>query len=106
MFYQKHLFFCTNQRNGKACCQDHQAQEMLHYAKDKIKSLGLPASCSVRANASGCLGRCELGPVLLIYPEGIWYTYHSKADIDTILNEHILNGRVVERLRLADKPPV
>lgn len=54
----------------------------------------------VRINASKCLDRCELGPTMVIYPEGVWYTYHSKEDVDEILNRHILKGEQVERLIL------
>jgi (2Fe-2S) ferredoxin len=48
------------------------------------------------------MDRCSEGPVLVIYPEGTWYTYVDKDDLDEILQEHLINGRVVERLRLPD----
>ena len=54
----------------------------------------------VRINASGCLDRCELGPAMVVYPEGVWYKYESEADVDEILESHLKNGRVVERLKL------
>ena len=52
----------------------------------------------VRINIAGCLGRCELGPTVVVYPDGVWYTYVDKEDLDEIIDEHLLNGRVVERL--------
>jgi (2Fe-2S) ferredoxin len=54
----------------------------------------------VRINMAGCLERCEEGPVLVVYPQEIWYTYVDEEDIDEIISEHIQNGRIVERLRL------
>lgn len=100
-YYQYHLFFCLNQRkSGEACCADHAALEMRTYAKQKVKELGLNGKGKVRINQAGCLDRCELGPTLVVYPDGVWYTYVDKDDIDEIINEHLIEGRVVERLRL------
>ena len=56
----------------------------------------------VRINSAGCLNRCECGPVIVIYPEGVWYNYVDQEDIDEIVSEHLLKGNVVERL-LIDK---
>ncbi|KEO57695.1 hypothetical protein SMB34_03010 [Thalassospira permensis NBRC 106175] len=66
--------------------------------KVRAKELGLPMT---RINTAGCLDRCELGPVMVIYPEGTWYRYETIEDIDTILNDHLVGGKVVERLRLS-----
>jgi (2Fe-2S) ferredoxin len=73
---------------------------MRGYAKDRIKALNISGEGRVRINTAGCLDRCELGPVLVVYPEGIWYTYVDKSDIDEIISEHIQHGRVVERLKI------
>ena len=54
----------------------------------------------MRINQAGCLDRCEEGPVMVIYPEETWYTYVDQSDIDEILSEHLVNGRVVERLKI------
>ena len=100
-FYQHHVFFCCNQRdNGEACCEDHGASELRAYAKDKVKALKLAGEGKVRINQSGCLDRCALGPVMVIYPEETWYSYVDKSDIDEIISEHLQNGRTVERLRI------
>ena len=100
-YYTHHVFFCCNQRkNGEACCADRDAQEMRDYAKSKVKSLKLAGKGKVRINQSGCLDRCEEGPVIVVYPEEVWYTYVDKDDIDEIIEEHLVNGRVVERLRI------
>lgn len=98
--YRYHLFFCINQREpGAACCANHGAVRLREYAKQKVKSLGL-AKNRVRVNTAGCLDRCEEGPVLVVYPEGTWYTYVDEEDIDEIIEEHLIHGRPVERLKI------
>jgi (2Fe-2S) ferredoxin len=100
-YYQRHVFFCVNQREaGENCCNNRCASEMRAYAKDKIKSLKLAGKGKVRINNAGCLDRCDEGPVLVIYPEAVWYTYVDKEDIDEIISEHLQHGRIVERLKI------
>jgi (2Fe-2S) ferredoxin len=70
------------------------------YAKNRIKELGLSGKGKVRINMAGCLDRCEEGPVLVVYPEEVWYTYVDREDIDEIISEHLQNGRIVERLKI------
>ena len=100
-YYKHHVFFCTNQRApGETCCNNHHASEMQAYAKERIGKLGLKGKGNIRINKAGCLDRCDDGPVLVVYPDETWYTYIDKADIDEIIDEHLVHGRVVERLRL------
>lgn len=101
-YYQHHLFFCTNDRqSGRACCQQHDAQNLRDYAKKRTKQLGIAGKQGcVRVNTAGCLNRCDEGPVCVVYPQGTWYTYASKEDIDEIIDEHLVNNRIVERLKL------
>jgi (2Fe-2S) ferredoxin len=100
-YYQYHVFFCTNQRNdGTACCANCDAQAMRDYAKAESKRLKLSGPGKVRINTAGCLDRCEEGPVIVVYPEGVWYTYVDQEDIDEILDQHLLRGQVVERLKI------
>ena len=100
-YYKHHVFFCTNQReDGKACCADHNAHDFLEYAKDQIKSLKLNGPGKCRINKSGCLDRCNKGPVIVVYPEAVWYTFKNKDDIDEIIREHLQNERIVERLKI------
>lgn len=100
-YYKYHVFFCTNHRdNGKACCQNHDAQSMRDYAKARVKESGLSGPSGVRINQAGCLDRCELGPVIVVYPEGVWYTYVDRSDIDEIIERHLKRGEVVDRLRI------
>lgn len=99
--YRYHVFFCTNQReDGGACCGDHDAQAMRDYAKQRIKALGLSGPGRCRINSAGCMDRCSEGPVLVVYPDAVWYTYVDTTDIDEIIEEHLIHGRVVERLRI------
>jgi len=100
-YYQRHLFFCVNQRDdGTACCADKGARALRDYAKQKLKQAGLHGPGHMRVNMAGCMGRCDEGPILVVYPEGIWYTYIDEHDIDEIIDEHLLAGRVVKRLRI------
>ena len=100
-YYKYHVFFCTNLRDdGSACCQQFDARAMRDYAKQRSKELDLAGPGKVRINTAGCLDRCQEGPVIVIYPEGVWYTYVDHTDVDEIIEEHLLNGRLVERLRI------
>lgn len=102
-FYRYHLFFCCNQRpEGETCCANHGAERLLDYARDRVAALGEAIPGPVRLNKAGCLGRCDLGPVLVVYPDGVWYTYLDEGDLDEIIDRHLGKGEVVERLRLSD----
>ncbi len=99
-FYTRHIFCCTNERpdgHPRGCCKAKDSIRLRNYMKARVKEIGLDA---VRVNVAGCLDRCELGPTMVIYPEGVWYTYTSMADIDEILDTHVVNGGRVERLLL------
>jgi len=65
-----------------------------------MKDLGLTGAGKVRVNKSGCLDRCEEGPVCVVYPEGTWYTYIDETDIDDIIDSHLIGGKPVERLKI------
>ena len=100
-YFNHHVFFCCNQRAAPdACCNNHGASELQTYAKERVKELGLAGEGRVRINKAGCLGRCDDGPVLVVYPEGTWYTFVDREDIDEIISEHLQHGRIVERLKV------
>ena len=100
-YYRRHIFFCLNQRdNGQACCAQHTAQAAFEHCKAQVRALGLAGPGQVRVNKAGCLDRCAGGPVAVVYPEGVWYTYVDLADIDEIVTSHLRDGVVVERLCL------
>jgi (2Fe-2S) ferredoxin len=101
-YYQRHIFFCCNQREACAqCCNNYGSQELRDYAKARVKALGLSGEGKkVRVNSAGCLDRCEEGPVAVVYPEGVWYRFVDQEDVDEIVREHLQHGRIVERLRI------
>ncbi|PIQ42758.1 MAG: 2Fe-2S ferredoxin [Gammaproteobacteria bacterium CG11_big_fil_rev_8_21_14_0_20_46_22] len=102
-YYKSHVFMCVNEREeGKRCCHASGADELQQYAKQKIRELKLDGSQGIRINRAGCLGRCKLGPVLVVYPDNVWYHYETQADIDEIIESHLVGGVVVERLRLQE----
>ena len=98
-YFKRHIFFCLNERaNGEACCAQHNAQAAFDHCKKRVKALGLAGPGQVRVNKAGCLDRCSAGPLAVVYPEGVWYTYLDQQDIDEIVERHLQNGQVVERL--------
>ncbi len=99
-YYKRHLFICVNEREDKSCCQDHGASELRDYAKNKTKELGIAGQGQVRINRSGCLDRCDEGPIAVVYPDGVWYTYKDESDLDEIIDKHLINGKIVERLKI------
>jgi (2Fe-2S) ferredoxin len=101
MIYDKHIFICTNQRAEGAkrrSCGEAHGMEIVDAFKSKLKAMNLPIK--LRAQKSGCLDICDFGQTVVIYPEGVFYVGVEMNDIDEIINEHIINNRIVERLRL------
>ena len=100
-YYEHHIFFCLNERkNGEDCCAQHEAQAGFDRCKAQVKAAGLAGPGKVRVNKAGCLDRCAGGPVAVVYPENVWYTYVDSHDIDEIVSSHLAKGEVVERLRM------
>jgi (2Fe-2S) ferredoxin len=98
-YYERHIFFCTNVRtDGRAFCGDHGLDAAKH-CKGAVKSAGLSGPGKVRVNQAGCLDRCAGGPICVVYPEAVWYSFVDTHDIDEIVESHLKNGVVVERLR-------
>lgn len=100
LYYRVHVFCCVNERppdHPRGCCLAKGSRELRDYMKARAKELKLR---KVRINASGCLDRCELGPTMVIYPEGVWYGYRTKEDVDEILETHVVKGGRVDRLML------
>jgi len=99
-YYERHVFCCTNERaegHPRGCCKARNAEALRNHLKARTKELGIPG---IRINASGCLDRCELGPTMVIYPEGVWYRYENEEDLEEILRVHIAGNGRVERLML------
>lgn len=98
LFFNRHVFFCVNERekdHPRGCCLAKDSKTLRDYMKAKAKEMGLKR---VRINASGCLDRCELGPSVVIYPEGVWYTCKTTEDVDKILENHLRDGGRVDDL--------
>lgn len=105
-YFQAHLFVCCNRRpdgHRRGSCAARGSEALKDYMKARAKELGLKG---VRVNQAGCLDRCEFGPVIVIYPEGIWYRAETREDVDEILQAHLVEGGRARRLMLTEKDVV
>lgn len=101
-YYRYHVFGCQNERpegHPRGCCKSRGGVDLVAHIKARIKQEGLQKD--IRINKAGCLDRCEDGPVLVVYPEEVWYHLDNLGDADRIVDEHLLGGRPVEDLRLS-----
>lgn len=97
--FKYHVFFCLNQReNGDDCCAQRGAEAAFNYMKSQVKKYGLAGEGQVRINRAGCLDRCQMGPVMVVYPQAVWYTFVDETDLDEIISSHLQHGNIVERL--------
>ncbi len=100
--FQHHIFICTNRRasdDSRGSCAGRDSEKVLIAFKQGLVKHKL--SGKVRSNSSGCLDNCSRGPSVVIYPDGVWYGAVKPEDVEEIIVEHLLNGRPVERLRIA-----
>lgn len=99
MRFEKHIFICANQKaEGKACCGEQNGMELVQKFREVIAEKGLKGK--VRAQKSGCLDACQNGPVLVIYPDGTYYGKVSIHDVEKIVDEHVLQNKIIEELEL------
>lgn len=101
-YFRAHVFCCSNQRppgHARGCCADKNAEALRNHLKRRAKELGLG---DVRINNAGCLDRCALGPVMVVYPDGVWYRALTIADIEEIVTQHLQHGKPVARLMLSN----
>ncbi|MBM3569687.1 MAG: (2Fe-2S) ferredoxin domain-containing protein [Alphaproteobacteria bacterium] len=99
-FYDAHVFVCTNQRaadHPRGSCATKDSVRLRDYMKARAKDLGLK---TMRINSAGCLERCEHGVSVVIYPEGVWYTVKTQADVDHVLEAHLVKGGRATELRM------
>jgi (2Fe-2S) ferredoxin len=104
LYFDFHVFVCVNRRpdgHPKGSCAARGSERLRDYMKVRAKQLGVPRA---RVNAAACLDRCEVGPCIVVYPEGIWYNVQNETDVDEVLQTHLLGGGRVTRLML-DLPP-
>lgn len=105
-YYKRHVFICTNERDdGRECCAGKGSLDLLKHLKSRLRDLGLSGAGNIAATKSGCLGRCALGPSLIIYPDNVWYSPKTKADIDAIIDQDLVGGKRVEHLLMPDRQP-
>ena len=101
--FSHHVFVCCNARepgHKRGSCDPDAGQDLRGSFKKELKRAGLARS--TRANFSGCLDQCEHGPVVVIYPQGIWYGRVTEADVPRIVSETIVEGRVLDDLHIPD----
>jgi (2Fe-2S) ferredoxin len=99
--YRRHVFICQNERpptDPRGCCLAKGSAEVREAFKRELKARNLART--IRANNAGCLDACEHGVSVVVYPEGVWYARVTPADVAEIVEEHLVNGRIVERLRM------
>ncbi len=102
-FFAAHVFVCCNRRpdgHRRGSCAARGSEDLRDYMKVRAKELGVSR---VRVNQAGCLDRCEYGPAMVIYPEGVWYRPRTREDVDEILQSHLIRGGRVQRLMLRDE---
>lgn len=100
MVFDVHIFVCTNQRSGteRLSCGEMHGLDLVTEFKKQIKDLNI--NLNIRAQRAGCLGICDYGPTVAIYPRGIFYVNVKKQDVSEIIQSHIINNIPVERLLL------
>ena len=102
--FQKHLFICNNKRSKddpRGSCSERGSDDILDYAKKRIHELGLKGI--IRVNKAGCLDACAHGPVMVVYPDGVWYNKVTPEDVEEILDQHIGQGKKVDRLEMPEE---
>lgn len=102
--FSHHIFICGNTRSpghSRGCCDADGSSKLRDKFKAEVKKRGLTPL--VRANKAGCLDQCEMGPVVVIYPDAIWYGGVTLDDVDRIIDETIVKGNVLADLLINDE---
>ena len=100
MYYKRHMFFCCNKKINETGCGAFGGEEAFNFTKEYLVKLESWGEGKLRASKSGCLGRCVEAPVCVVYPDGVWYSYVDMDDVQEIINNHLINGNIVERLKI------
>lgn len=104
--YRYHLFLCTNERpadHPRGSCLQRGALPLLEVVKEEASRAGVPGP--FRSNRSGCLDACEEGPVLAVYPDGIYYRVTNREEVARVMKEHLVGGRIVTELQIPNPRP-
>lgn len=89
-YYRHHVFVCTHHKSdGRKSCQDGNPKDICDYLKERLKSQNLYGDGKVRVSSSGCLGRCEVGPNIVIYPDNVWVHYETREDVDRMIDQYL-----------------
>src|SRR5215204_1359118 len=102
--FQSHIFICCNRRepgNSRGCCDPEGSEALRNAFKAEVKKQKLGPL--IRANKAGCLDQCELGPTVVIYPQGIWYGHVQLSDVPRIVEQTIVGGRILSDLLIPDE---
>jgi nitrite reductase/ring-hydroxylating ferredoxin subunit/(2Fe-2S) ferredoxin len=98
--YECHVFVCTS---GETCPRQGDTEKYVKTLRAGVQKAN--QQTAVRINKAGCFSQCGHGPMIVVYPENVWYAGVQESDLDEILTSHILGGRPVERLRYAPGSP-
>jgi (2Fe-2S) ferredoxin len=101
--FDKHVFICCNRRepgHARGCCDPAGSESLQKAFKKALAERGL--NRRMRANKAGCLDQCEKGPTVVVYPDAVWYGGVTEADVNEIVEQHLIGGTPVERLLMPE----